>query len=249
MANEPKFIYPYLPAPTPTNPMPTVPPVIPVSDRRVFIALGKVKVEAGFYPAGINCYVVDTHDNTAVKSTGKLISWHRSGRNEDLFFWAVLFELGDIIAFPNGTYDLLVSAYKSSGNSTASVAEDQSTTVLKSVPIGVALDAALAGEVAIPDNFLALTVTYPTPGVKGLNSKQFMAYGAYDNNTPPLRAILTDNINDVSFASSTLFVSPNVTGAPAGYWYVAFPKIPQGNYSLDIGYLNTSKTVENLNFS
>lgn len=197
------------------------------STARVFVAQGRVVVDPGAHPAGLNGHLVLPGTNT-VKAVGDLIAWHRAGRRDNVYHWAVLFDLGDTGAVPDGNYDLIASTYL--GSMAVKTATENNSSA-KSEGVAVTTVAGLGITVSFPANNAAI------------NGNQFTPYGTFTNGDRPTRAVMTETTTAVAHNPSTLFAS---TGGASGYWYAQFPPIPSGTYTLDVMAGTVLKSVSGL---
>jgi len=188
---------------------------VPVTaSPRMFIAQGTYALDGDKFAVGVNGHLLATGTNT-VKAVGSLIAWHRAGRRDNVFNWALLFELPDTGTLPDGNYDLLVSAYL--GSTTVKTATENNSSS-KSEGI-VLVTSASAG----------IGISFPANGAR-INGNQFMPYGSFSASTKPDRAVMTEASSGAAFSAGTIFAS----GDTNGFWYAAFSPIGAGTYTLDV---------------
>lgn len=201
---------------------------VPVSNNpRVFIAHGRVVFDNTDPPAGLNGHLVTAGSALpAPVAVGSLISWSR-GRRENVFHWALLFEVGALAAVPDGAYDLLVSTY--TGNMTIKTAVENNSSSKSE------------GVVLVTSAGLALGVSAPPPNT-AINGNMFTAYGSYTANNKPDRVTMTHVTTGAATTAGTVFANGN----PNGYWYAAFSQLPAGPYVLDVSAGELTKTVSGL---
>jgi hypothetical protein len=188
---------------------------VPVTaSPRVFIAQGTYALDGDKVAVGVNGHLLAA-GTTTVKAVGSLISWQRVGRRDNLFNWALLFELPDTAALPDGNYDLLVSAYLGS-NTIKTATENNSSSKSEGVLL---VTSASAG----------INITSPAGGA-AINGNMFMPYGSFSASTKPDRAVMTETTTGTTYSAGTIFASGDATG----YWYAAFGAIGRGTYTLDV---------------
>ena len=150
------------------------------------------------------------------------------GRRDNLFNWALLFELPDTATLPDGNYDLLVSAYLGS-NAIKTATENNSSSKSEGVLLVTSAERP------------ALT-SRSRPTVRTINGTQFMPYGSFTAGTKPDRAVMTETNNGTTYSAGTIFAS----GDTNGYWYAGFGAIGGGTYTLDVLSATAGNSVTGL---